>query len=184
MELTTNIDNNTKELIKDNKLLINAFKIRLIKRLLMIFNKYKIPFNKEILENTITEYLIVSFKDATIEVAKSYKKVLYKYFDIINEYYNTHSNSKSKIKEVTKLFIDKIYSEKNPILNETISYNFVSALKSKILVYDIYELNKELESRIKDDTNEIIHEVIKNNNTYLIKSMKEILEYVILNEKE
>ncbi len=179
INLTNSIDNNCLELIKNNKFLINGFKVRLIKRLLTIFNNYKIPFNKEILESLITDYLINNLKGSNNELCNSYKKVLYKYFDIINEYYNTHDNSKEKIKYVTTIFIKKIYSEDNPILNEDITISFMSELKLKVLVYDNYLLNKELENRIKSDTKEVICEIMKNNKDYVINSMKLILSYVI-----
>lgn len=177
-KLTDNIDNNCKELIKDNKLLINGYKIRLIKRLLNIFSKYKIPFNKELLETVMTDYLINTFRNSSVEVCNSYKKVLYKYFDIVNEYYNSYSDSKDKIKNATSVFIKKIFSN-NPILNEKISQEFIANLKLKTLVYDNYYLNTDLESRIIEDTNEVMKEIIHNNKEYLIKSIKEILIYLI-----
>lgn len=177
-KLTNYIDDNCKELIKNNKLLINGYKIRLVKRLLIIFNKYKIPFNKDLLESIMTDYLINTFRNSNVEVCNSYKKVLYKYFDIVNEYYNSYSDSKDKIKNATSLFIRKIFSN-NPILNEKISQEFISSLKLKILVYDNYYLNVDLESRIVEDTNEVIKEIIHNNKEYLIQSIKEILLYLI-----
>lgn len=178
-ELTISIDNKCKELIKDNKLLINGFKIRLIKRLLGIFNKHGIPFSKEILESTITDYLVNNLRDSIIEVCICYKKVLYEYFDIINEYYNTRKDSKERIKNVTSVFIKRIFSEENPILNEKISYNFISDLKSKVFVYDNYVLNKELENKIKYDTNEVLNEINISNRNYIIESIKKILMFIL-----
>lgn len=178
-ELTTSIDNKCKEIIKDNKLLINGFKVRLIKRLLGIFNRYGIPFSKEVLESTITDYLINILRDSTIEVCSSYRRVLYKYFDTVNEYYNSYRNSKERIKNATSIFIKRIFSEKNPILNETISDDFISTLKLKVLVYDNYNLNKELEDKIKSDTDEVINEINHNNKDYMVESVKEILMYIL-----
>ena len=108
-DLTTYIDKENILLIKDNNFLINAFELRLLKRISSVFSKYNTTFNNEKLQNITSEYLTVSFKNVNAEVCNSYKKLLYKYFDVINEYYNTHSDSKNKIKQITKEFIDKLY---------------------------------------------------------------------------
>jgi len=177
--LTQNIDNSCNDLINENKLLINAFDMRLTKRILLIFEKYSISFNRDKLKKIMKEYLINSFIDASNEVCISYKKILYKYFDIINEYYHSNENSKEKIKKATTLFIKNIYTKENPILNINISNNFISDIKSKTLVYDNNNLNIDLEKRIKNDILEIIKEIKRNNNEYIMNSMKNILEYVL-----
>lgn len=179
-ELTNKIDLSSKLLIKDNNYLIDGFNVRLNTRLLTIFNKHNIPFNKLVLDSSMNDYLINPFISASTEMMNTYKNLLYKYFDIINEYYHTSNSSKDKIKKVTSIFIKKIFDEKNPILNEKISYNFISDLKPKILVYDNYNLNTELEKRIIEDTDEITKEIIRNINEYLVRSMKDILGYVII----
>lgn len=178
-KLTNSIDGECEKLINDNKLLINGFEMRLNKRILSIFNKYNIPFNKEKLKNTMREYLINSFRDSSFEVCNSYKKILYKYFDLINEYYHNNKNSKDKIKNATTIFINKIYNKENPILNDKLSANFIAEMKNQTFVYDNNNLNIDLNNRIKNDTIEVIKEINKNNNKYVVNSMKIILEYVL-----
>ena len=126
--------------------------------------------------------MTVSFKNVNKEVCNSYKKLLYKYFDIINEYYFSHKDSKDKIKQTTKSFISKLYNKGNPILNKKLSNNYINELKNIIYVYDNINLNKDIETIIKNDTDDIIKELNRNINEYLIKTMKEILIY-ILNSK-
>lgn len=177
-DLTTYIDKENILLIKDNNFLINAFELRLLKRISSVFSKYSTTFNNEKLQNITNEYLTISFKNVNSEVCNSYKKLLYKYFDVINEYYNTHSDSKNKIKQITKEFIDKLYNKENPIMNESISNNYKNEIMNSIYVYDNISMNKEITLIIKNDTCDVINEINHNVNEYLIRCMKEIIKYV------
>ena len=57
------ISKNSKDIIKDNNFLFDAFENRLITRLVHIFEKYKIPMNKNLLKKNIEENLINNFRD-------------------------------------------------------------------------------------------------------------------------
>lgn len=165
----------TSELIKNNKILINAFKIRLIKRILRIFESHNISFNKELLEKLINDYCINKFREANTELSRCYKKMLFRYLSIVSHYIQNNPEDKNEIKSITSIFIKKLYSKDNPLLNDKICIDFLEVLKSKTFVYDNISLNKEIEIRIKEDGKDLIDEINKNNNQFLANGIRDIL---------
>ncbi len=183
-KLNETISDKTNNLIKENKSLINAFETRLNKRLLIIFSNYNIPFNQDKLSNLMKEYMINNLENINNELSQNYKNMLYKYFDIINEYFHANQNSKNKIKEVTSSFIKAIYKKENPLLNIKLSNSFLNELNNNIYVYDNNELNIKVKQRILDDTSYIIKEWDKNNKIYLNKLIKQIIVFILKGEED
>ena len=77
---------NGNDIINDNNFLFDAFENRLLIRLVHVFDKYKIPINKNIIKKNLEENLINNLKDSNREIIERYVKLLEKYENIIFKY--------------------------------------------------------------------------------------------------
>ncbi len=174
------IDEWTDDVIKDNNFLFVAFQNRLSLRLVNIFKKYNIPVNKKIISKSIDENLITSLSDINNDILTKYSKLLKNYESIIINYVEKNESTKV-IKDSTMNFVNKIsYKNKKAIPNNLLN-NFLESINSMIYVYDNYNLNLEIASRIRTDTNEIINEFNRNNYNFIIESINKIIKNIINN---
>jgi hypothetical protein len=174
------IDEWTDDVIKDNNFLFVAFQNRLSLRLVNIFKKYSIPVNKKIISKSIDENLITSLSDINNDILTKYSKLLKNYESIIINYVEKNESTKV-IKDSTMNFVNKIsYKNKKAIPNNLLN-NFLESINSMIYVYDNYNLNLEIASRIRTDTNEIINEFNRNNYNFIIESINKIIKNIINN---
>lgn len=181
MEYISNkINKNGEEIINDNDFLLVAFENRLILRLVHIFEKYKIPVNKNIIRKSLEENLINSLRVLNVEIVEKYIKLLNKYEKIISEYVDKKTDT-SIIKKSTMEFITQISNKNSKIIPRSIVTNFVEFMKSIIFVYDNASLNEEVIDRIKNDTNEVILEFNRNNYNFVIESINLIIKNIISN---
>ena len=67
------------DIINDNDFLLVAFENRLILRIVHIFEKYKIPLNKNIIRKNLEENLINALRSLNVEIVEKYIKLLTKY---------------------------------------------------------------------------------------------------------
>ena len=105
------INESAKNIITDNNFLFTAFENRLVMRLVHIFEKHKIPMNKNIIRKNLEENLINHLTESNSEIINKYTKLLSNYESIITSY--VESNTKKEIiKESTMSFISRI-AEKN-----------------------------------------------------------------------
>lgn len=174
------LNSNANDVIKDNNFLIVAYQNRLLSRVLKIFEKHNIPFNKNIINKSIEEYLINGMIETNEEIIDKYIEMLEKYEMIIQEYVKRKVNT-SEIKAATIKFIDKISQKNQHNFPKTISNNFIENIKSMIFVYDNRNLNEEIISRINIDTDEIRTELNRNNYNFVIESINIIIKNIISN---
>ena len=172
------IDVKAKNIIKDNNFLFAAFENRLIIRLVHIFEKYKIPMNKNIIKKNLEENLINNLNDINAEIIEKYVKLLSNYEKIITEYVSNNTKT-DIIKKSTMGFIDKISAKNKTFVMPSISYNFVEYINSIIYVYDNKDLNVEIINRINNDIKEIINEFNRNNYNFVIESINDIIKNII-----
>lgn len=170
----------SKETIKNNSLLFSAFKNRLITRLVNIFDKYKIPINKNMLIKNIDENLVNTLNGYNEDIIDKYELLICNYKKIITSYVKESTNTKI-IKDSTMRFINKIKSKNPSLINKNISNNFIEYINSIIYVYDNYELNTEIINRINKDVNDIIEEINRNNYNYVIESINIVIKEIIDN---
>lgn len=174
------IKNNANDVIKDNNFLIVAYQNRLSSRMINIFEKYSIPFNKNIINKSIDEYLINNMFESNKEIIDKYIELLKKYETIIQQYVKNKANT-VEIKAATVKFIDKVSKKNSQNFPENISNNFIENIKSMIFVYDNKNLNEEIISRINIDTNEIRSEINRDNYNFVIESINLIIKNIINN---
>lgn len=174
------IKNNANDVIKDNNFLIVAYQNRLSSRMINIFEKYSIPFNKNIINKSIDEYLINNMFESNKEIIDKYIELLKKYETIIQQYVENKANT-IEIKAATVKFIDKVSKKNSQNFPENISNNFIENIKSMIFVYDNKNLNEEIISRINIDTNEIRSEINRDNYNFVIESINLIIKNIINN---
>ena len=174
------IKNNANDVIKDNNFLIVAYQNRLSSRMINIFEKYGIPFNKNIINKSIDEYLINNMFESNKEIIDKYIELLKKYETIIQQYVENKANT-VEIKAATVKFIDKVSKKNSQNFPENISNNFIENIKSMIFVYDNKNLNEEIISRINIDTNEIRSEINRDNYNFVIESINLIIKNIINN---
>lgn len=74
------------DIINDNDFLLVAFENRLILRIVHIFEKYKIPLNKNIIRKNLEENLINALRSLNVEIVEKYIKLLTKYEKIVVDY--------------------------------------------------------------------------------------------------
>ena len=67
------------DIINDNDFLLVAFENRLVLRLIHIFEKYKIPVNKNMIRKNLEENLINSLRALNVEIVEKYIQLLKKY---------------------------------------------------------------------------------------------------------
>ena len=166
------------DIIKDNNFLFAAFENRLLIRLSGIFDKYKIPMNRNIIRKNLEENFINNLDDINSDIIYKYVKMLDNYEKIIWQYVENKTDT-SIIKKSTMSFVDKL-SEKNKS-NITIdsANNFIEYINSIIFVYDNNQLNIEVLNRIKMDTQEILSEFNRNNYNFVIESINDIIKNII-----
>ena len=167
-------------IIVDNNLLFAAFRNRLVLRLVFIFEKYKIPMNKEIIAKNLDENLINHLIDSNEEVIDNYIRLLSNYEKIVCDYVSKKAES-DVIKKATMGFIEKISAKNKTFVTTKVSNNFIEYINSIIYVYDSNELNKEILERIDIDVKEILNEFNRNNYNYVIESINTIIKNIIKN---
>lgn len=172
------IDDSGKSIIDDNNFLFVAFQNRLVTRLVNIFDKYKIPMNKKILNKNIEENLINYLMDTNAEIVEKYINLLTNYEKIIWKYIE-NKTSTDLIKQSTIVFLNKISEKNGSIVNSKCSQNFIEYINSVIYVYDNNELNNDVINRINTDVAEIIDEFNKNNYNFVVESINKIIKNVI-----
>lgn len=172
------IKSNGNEVIKDNNFLIVAYQNRLSSRMIKIFEKYNIPFNKNIINKNIDEYMVNNMIESNEEIIDKYINLLSNYEKIVQNYVIKNAKT-SEIKNATMKFIEKVSSKNNENYKDEIANNFIEAIKSMIYVYDNKNLNKEIISRIETDTKEIRIELNHNNYNFVIESINEIIKNII-----
>ena len=171
---------NSKDIIEDNNFLFAAFENRLIIRLVHIFEKYKIPMNKNIIKKNLEENLINNMTESNKEIIERYVKLLNNYEGIIWQYV-TNNTKTDVIKKSTMSFIEKIMDKNKTFLTESCANNFIEYINSIIYVYDNANLNSEVLNRIKTDIKEILNEFNRNNYNFVIESINEIIKNIIKN---
>ncbi len=172
------INDGGKSIIDDNNFLFVAFQNRLVTRLVNIFDKYKIPMNKKILNKNIEENLINYLMDTNTEIVDKYLELLTNYEKIIWKYIE-NKTSTDLIKQSTIVFLNKISEKNGSIINTKCSQNFIEYINSVIYVYDNNELNNDVINRINIDVAEIIDEFNKNNYNFVVESINKIIKNVI-----
>lgn len=167
-------------IIEDNNFLFDAFENRLIIRLTHIFEKYKIPMNKNIIKKNLEENLVNNLKDSNEEIVEKYIKMLEKYEKIINDYVANKTET-SIIKKSTMSFVDKIAKTNKTFITGSCANNFIEYINSIIYVYDNKKLNDDVMDRISIDVKEILGEFNRNNYNYVIGSINDIIKNIIKN---
>ena len=174
------INESAKNIIIDNNFLFTAFENRLVMRLVHIFEKHKIPMNKNIIRKNLEENLINHLTESNSEIINKYTKLLSNYESIITSY--VESNTKKEIiKESTMSFISRIAEKNKTFITTKVANNFLEYINSIIYVYDNNSLNVEVVNRINNDTREILEEFNRNNYNFVIESINEIIKNIISN---
>lgn len=174
------INKNANSIIKDNNFLFEAFENRLVTRLIHIFEKYKIPMNKNLLKKNIEENLINNLKDTNSEIIKMYVKLISNYEKIIQKYVSDNTETKV-IKESTMKFINQFSQRNKESIPKSVSNNFIEYINSIIYVYDNHSLNKDIINRINDDVHEIVSEFNRSNYNFVIESINTVIKNIINN---
>ncbi len=174
------IDLQADDIIKDNNFLFAAFENRLLIRLGGIFDKYKIPMNKNIIKKNLEENLINNLDDLNSEIIYKYVRMLKNYESIIWKYVETKTDTKT-IKEATMGFVEKLSLKNKTNITKDSAANFIEYINSIIFVYDNYKLNTEVIDRINNDIEEIINEFNRNNYNFVIESINVIIKNIISN---
>ena len=172
------ISNKADDIIKDNNFLFVAFENRLLLRLKAIFDKYKIPMNKDIIKKNLEENFINNLNDINSEIIYKYVKLLANYENIMFNYVRENTD-KEIIKKSTRGFVDKLNQKNKENISETAANNFIEYINSIIYVYDNYKLNNEVIERIQNDTKEILGEFNRNNYNFVIESINDIIKNII-----
>ena len=174
------INNKADDIIKDNNFLFVAFENRLLIRLKSIFDKYKIPMNKDIIKKNLEENFINNLNDINSEIIYKYVKLLRNYENIMFNYVRDKTG-KEIIKKSTMGFVDKLNQKNKENIGESAANNLIEYINSIIYVYDNYKLNNEVIDRIKNDTKEILGEFNRNNYNFVIESINDIIKNIIKN---
>ena len=174
------INSESKDIIKDNNFLLAAFQNRLLTRLVHIFEKRHIPINKQMLKKNLEENFINNLLDQNVFIIEKYVILIANYEKIVTNYVNTKTNT-DVIKKSTMEFVKKIQVKNSEVVTKESANNFKEYINSIIYVYDNYELNNEVFTRIDADTFEIVNEFNKNNYNFVIKSINQVIKNIIDN---
>ena len=174
------IESNGSNIIKDNNFLFEAFENRLVTRLKIIFEKYKIPINQKLLKKNLEENLINNFYDINSEIITRYVKLVGNYEKIVQKYVSDNIET-TVIKKATMKFIEEISKKNKDSVNKNISVNFIEYINSIIYVYDNHSLNTEIINRVNDDIREIVKEFNRNNYNFVIESINLVIKNIIDN---
>lgn len=172
------IEKMANNIIEDNNFLFAAFENRLVTRLTHIFEKNKIPMNKNIIKKNLEENLINNMMDINTLTIEKYVIMIEKYENIINNYI-TNKESVNNIKKATMGFIERVKDKNKTFLTIKDANNFKEYINSIILVYDSNALNVEVMTRIDNDTKEIINEFNRNNYNFVLESINVIIKNII-----
>ena len=176
--IMSKINKKSKDVIDDNRFLFAAFENRLLTRLVHIFEKRNIPINKDIIKKQMEENFINNLNDKNIEIIEKYLKLIANYEKIIWNYVETKTNN-DIIKKSTMDFVKRLSDKNKTLVTVESTNNFKEYISSIIYVYDNYELNKEVFTRIEADTYEIINEFNRNNYNFVIESINEVIKNII-----
>ena len=168
------------DIIKDNSFLFVAFENRLLIRLKSIFDKYKIPMNRDIIKKNLEENLINYMNDINSDIIYKYVRLLRNYENIMINYVKSKTD-KEVIKKSTMSFVNKLSEKNKDNINESVANNFIEYMNSIIFVYDNYKLNNEIIDRVKSDIKEILGEFNRNNYNFVIESINDIIKNIIKN---
>ena len=174
------IETEADDIIKDNNFLFAAYQNRLCLRLVHIFEKYKIPVNKKIVNKNIEDNMVNSLYEINSDIVYKYVKMLKNYESIIFNYVSKNENTKV-IKEATMMFVKRISTRNKSVVSPNLLNNFLEIMNSMVFVYDNYNLNLDVAARIKTDTKEIIEEFNRNNYNFVIVSINNIIKNIINN---
>ena len=172
------INKQSKDIIEDNNFLFAAFENRLLTRIVHIFEKRQIPINKDMLKKKIEENLINNLMDQNEFIIERYLRLIANYEKIIWNYVETKTDT-DIIKKSTMNFVKKLSEKNKTLLTVDCANNFKEYINSIIYVYDNFELNNEVFTRIESDTFEIVSEFNRNNYNFVIKSINEIIKNII-----
>ncbi len=178
--LEDKIDFLADDVIKDNNFLFVAYQNRLCLRIVHICEKYKIPVNQKIINKNIEENLINSLYELNSEIVYKYVRMLKNYENIIIGYVEKNESTKI-IKDSTMMFVNRIAHKNKELVPSNILNNLLESMNHMIFVYDNYNLNIEVSSRIKTDTKEIIDEFNRNNYNFVIETINKIIKNIISN---
>ncbi len=174
------IEHDAEDIIKDNNFLFAAYQNRLCLRIIHIFEKYKIPVNKKIVNKNIEDNMVNSLYEINSDIVYKYVKMLKNYESIIFNYVSKNENTKV-IKEATMMFVKRISTRNKSVVSPNLLNNFLEIMNSMVFVYDNYNLNLDVAARIKTDTKEIIEEFNRNNYNFVIESINNIIKNIINN---
>ena len=174
------IEENSKNIIEDNNFLFAAFQNRLTIRMEHIFERYRIPINKNMLSKKMEENLINTLMDYNAEIIEKYVKLVANYEKIIQDYVKKNTDT-AIIKKATMEFVNKVANKNSTIISSKVSANFIEYVNSIIFVYDNYNLTSEIIDRINGDTVEILKEFNRNNYNFVIESINIVIKNIINN---
>jgi hypothetical protein len=176
--IMSKINKKSKDIIEDNNFLFAAFENRLLTRMVHIFEKRNIPINKDMLKKKMEENLINNLMDQNVFIVEKYVKLVSNYEKIIWNYVETKADT-DIIKKSTMEFVKKLSEKNKTIVTKECANNFKEYINSIIYVYDNFELNNEVFTRIESDTFEIVNEFNKNNYNFVIESINEVIKNII-----
>ncbi len=176
--IMSKINKKSKDIIEDNNFLFAAFENRLLTRMVHIFEKRNIPINKDMLKKKMEENLINNLMDQNVFIVEKYVKLVSNYEKIIWNYVETKVDT-DIIKKSTMEFVKKLSEKNKTIVTKECANNFKEYINSIIYVYDNFELNNEVFTRIESDTFEIVNEFNKNNYNFVIESINEVIKNII-----
>ena len=172
------INKKSKDIIDDNRFLFAAFENRLLTRLVHIFEKRNIPINKDMIKKKMEENFINNLNDQNVDIIEKYLKLIANYEKIIWNYVETRTDN-DIIKKSTMEFVKKLSEKNKTLVTVESTNNFKEYINSIIFVYDNFELNNEVFTRIEADTYEIINEFNRNNYNFVIESINEVIKNII-----
>ncbi len=176
--IMSKINKKSKDIIEDNNFLFAAFENRMLTRIVHIFEKRHIPINKEMLKKKLEENLINNLMDQNVFIIEKYLKLISQYEKIIWNYVETKADN-NIIKTSTMSFVKRLQEKNKNYVTVNICNNFKEYISSIIMVYDNFELNSEVYTRIEADTFEIVNEFNKNNYNFVIESINEVIKNII-----